>query len=65
MSQSSIAAPAPESSLPRRLRLSNVLALFDQLWELNPAPGSDREDYEDWLKTFCKTVVSRIVVRFH
>lgn len=66
MSQPSAAAPtsAPESSLPPRVRRLNLAALFDELWELSPAPGSDREEYEDWLQTFCKSVVSRVVIGF-
>ena len=43
----------------------NIAAFFDQLWEVAPAPGSDREDYEDWLKTFCQSVVSRFIIGFH
>ena len=67
MSQSSVPAPAsaPESSLTSRVRPSNLVAYFDKLWQLAPAPGSERDDYEDWLSTFCKAVVSRVVIAFH
>ena len=30
-----------------------------------PAPGSEREDYQEWLKTFCQAVVSRVETVVH
>lgn len=67
MSQQFVAAPfsAPESSAPPRFRLCRVAALFGQVWELMPAPGSEREDYQEWLKTFCQAVVSRVEIVVH